>query len=82
MTENEINHIAIYPPVGIARIGNSPEHFLASDLPGESEVPTKGYKDKKGRIKKEVARFRVYAFNAAGEVIKEITSIYLRHNTK
>ena len=74
MTENEINHIAIYPPVGIARIGNSPEHFLASDLPGESEVPTKGYKDAKGRIKKEVARFRVYAFNAAGEVIKEITA--------
>ncbi|WP_103070433.1 LodA/GoxA family CTQ-dependent oxidase [Aquimarina sediminis] len=70
---NEISYVAIYPPIGISRIGNSPEHFLASDLPGVSEVPKGGYKDSKGRIKKEVARFRVYGFNSAGEVIKELT---------
>jgi hypothetical protein len=73
MNTNEISYVAIYPPVGIARIGNSPEHFLASEIPGVSTVPDGGYKDKKGRIKKEVARFRVYAFNKSGEVIKELT---------
>ncbi len=74
MQTNEISHVAIYPPVGIARIGNSPKHFLASDQPGVSVVPTGGYKDAQGRIKKEVARFRIYAFNNAGEVIKELTA--------
>ena len=75
MNTNEISYVAIYPPVGIARIGNSPEHFLASEIPGVSQVPEGGYKDKKGRIKKEVARFRVYAFNAKNEAIKEITDL-------
>jgi len=74
MKNNEISYTAIYPPIGIARIGNSPEHFLASDLPGVSEVPEGGYKDTEGRIKKEVARFRVYAFNSEGQVIKELTA--------
>ncbi|WP_108807507.1 LodA/GoxA family CTQ-dependent oxidase [Aquimarina spinulae] len=73
MKTNDINYVAVYPPIGIARIGNSPEHFLASDLPGVSEVPKGGYKDSLGRVKKEVARFRVYAFNKEGEVIEELT---------
>lgn len=73
MNSNEISYVAIYPPVGIARIGNSPEHFLASEVPGVSKVPKGGYKDRKGRIKKEVTRFRVYGFNASGQVVKEIT---------
>jgi hypothetical protein len=66
MKTNEISHVAIYPPIGIARIGNSPEYFLASNLPGASEVPEGGYKDTKGRIKKEVTRFRIYGFNSKG----------------
>lgn len=74
MNTSEIHHVAIYPPIGIARIGNSPEHFLASDLPGVSVVPEGGYKDSQGRIKKEVARFRIYAFNHAGEVLGELTA--------
>lgn len=73
MKTNEISSVAIYPPVGIARIGNSPEHFLAAEIPGYSEVPKGGFKDSKGRIKKEVARFRIYAFNEKGEVLGELT---------
>lgn len=74
MKAPEISYVAIYPPIGIARIGNSPEHFLASDQPGVSKVPDGGYKDSQGRIKKEVARFRVYAFTQSGEVIRELTA--------
>lgn len=74
MDSQEICHVAIYPPIGIARIGNSPEHFLAAEQPGISIVPNGGFKDNQGRIKKEVARFRIYAFNHSGEVIQEITA--------
>ncbi|MES2727938.1 MAG: LodA/GoxA family CTQ-dependent oxidase [Bacteroidota bacterium] len=75
MPKNETIHsVAIYPPVGIARIGNSQEYFFASDIPGTVEKPAGGYKDKEGKVKKQVARFRIYAFNAAGQVIKELTA--------
>jgi len=74
MKAPEISYVAIYPPIGIARIGNSPKHFLAADQPGVSIVPKGGFKDSKGRIKKEVARFRAYAFDANGNVLKELTA--------
>ena len=74
MKAPEISYVAIYPPIGIARIGNSPEHFLATDQPGISKVPHGGYKDSQGRIKKEVARFRVYAFSQSGKVLRELTA--------
>ena len=74
MKAPQISYVAIYPPIGIARIGNSPEHFLATDQPGVSVVPEGGFKDSEGRIKKEVARFRVYAFDKNGKVLQELTA--------
>ncbi len=74
MSEEKITSVGIYPPIGIARIGNSKEYFLATEIPGQAEVPEGEYKDKKGRIKKEVARFRLYGFNAKGKPVKEITA--------
>ncbi len=74
MEINQIKTVAIYPPIGIARIGNSPEHFLATDIPGVSVVPPGGFKDPQGRIKKEVARFRVYGFDGDGKVLGEVTA--------
>ncbi len=81
MNLKEVNHVAIYPPVGIARIGNSPEYFLTSDLPGiPPEVgdpapsrPDRRFKDAQGRIKKQVQRFRIYAFDQHGKVLGELT---------
>ncbi|MFT5104062.1 MAG: hypothetical protein ACI86C_001723 [Candidatus Latescibacterota bacterium] len=66
MKAPDISYVSIYPPIGISRIGNSPEHFLAADQPGVSVVPDGGFKDSTGRIKKEVACFRVYAFDSDG----------------
>ncbi|MFT5819225.1 MAG: hypothetical protein ACI8ZM_000448 [Crocinitomix sp.] len=74
MDLNEVCRVAIYPPVGIARIGNSPEHFLATEQANVSVVPEGGFKDGQGRIKKEVARFRIYAFDHSNNVIGEITA--------
>jgi hypothetical protein len=75
MIKNEnIHSVAIYPPVGIARIGNSEEYYFASDLPGQIEKPAGGYKDADGKVKKQVARFRIYGFNEAGKVVRELTA--------
>ena len=74
MDTSKIDSIAIYPPIGIARIGNSPEHFLASEIPGMEPVPTNGYKDAEGRIKKQAVKFKVYAFDKNAKVLGEITS--------
>ncbi|MBL4703414.1 MAG: LodA/GoxA family CTQ-dependent oxidase, partial [Flavobacteriales bacterium] len=73
MEKNKISHVAIYPPIGIARIGNSPEYFLASEVPGVAPKPAGGYKDLDGRVKKQAVQFRIYAFDDAGNVLGEIT---------
>ena len=73
---SEIDRIvrcAIYPGVGIARVGNAPEEFfLGPQVPGE--VPAPPYKDDEGRIKRQGAVFRVYGLDEAGEVVREITA--------
>jgi hypothetical protein len=73
-TDTTIARLAIYPPLGISRVGNSAEYFLAPEVPGISPVPDGRYKDGSQKIKKQVQRFRIYAFNKAGEVIREITA--------
>lgn len=65
--------IAIYPAVGVARIGNSEEYYLASELPGIAPSPQGGYKDVTGNVKKQVPLFRLYSLDEYGKVIEEIT---------
>jgi hypothetical protein len=66
---------AIYPGIGIARVGNSPdEYFIGPEAPGEVPHPEGGYKDSAGRIKRQAARFRIYGLNEAGEAVREITA--------
>ncbi len=69
-----ISRLAIYPPLGMSRVGNSPEWFLAPEVPGMPPLRDGRYKDGRQQVKKQVQRFRVYAFNGAGEVIREITA--------
>ncbi|AXG71646.1 L-lysine 6-oxidase [Kordia sp. SMS9] len=73
MNTNDIKSVAIYPPIGIARIGNSQEYFFAPDIPGVEITPEGGYKDGDGRVKKQVARFRIYALGENDTVLGEIT---------
>ncbi|PTX61680.1 hypothetical protein C8N46_104324 [Kordia periserrulae] len=73
MNTNNIKSVAIYPPIGIARIGNSDEYYFAPDIPGVELTPKGGYKDGDGRVKKQVARFRIYAFDENGNVLGELT---------
>ncbi|SEC52005.1 hypothetical protein SAMN04489761_3215 [Tenacibaculum sp. MAR_2009_124] len=73
MDISKISHVSIYPPIGIARIGNSPEYFLASEVPGVEPQPTEGYKDNEGRIKKQAVKFKIYAFDSNNNVLGELT---------
>jgi L-lysine epsilon oxidase-like protein len=66
---------AIYPPIGIARVGNSQnEFFLAPEVPDPLPEPPGFYRDAKGALKRQAARFRIYGLNAAGVAVRELTA--------
>lgn len=66
---------AIHPSIGIARVGNSEDHYYVGPetdrpiplAPGEM-------KDATGALKRQAARFRIYGYNAAGEAVCELTT--------
>jgi hypothetical protein len=67
---------AIHPAIGVARIGDSKtEYFIGPETvaPPGPDTPPETYRDKKGAIKRQAARFRLYGYNAAGEVVGELT---------
>jgi hypothetical protein len=74
-TVDEIIGAAIYPSIGIARVGNSlTEWYVGPEVPDPLPLPPGSYRDSKGALKREAARFRVYGLNAAGIVVRELTS--------
>ena len=78
MSESDrIVRCAIHPAIGISRVGNAPpdDFYLAPEIPGRSADPgPSGYKTAKGEIRREAARFRVYGYDEAGNVVQEITA--------
>jgi hypothetical protein len=82
------NIYRIHPAIGIARVGDSTdEYFVGPEAPGfppslnrpdAPHDPNAGYKDDRGRIKRQGARFRIYehTFDDAGALIqaREITA--------
>jgi len=69
----KIVRAAIHPGIGVARIGNSPEeYYIGPETVTPRERDVGFYRDKKGALKREAARFRVYGYNAAGQVVREI----------
>ena len=71
--DTAVARLAIYPALGVSRVGNSAGWFLAPEIPGLPPLRDGHYKDGQQRVKKQVQRFRIYAFNRAGEVIREVT---------
>jgi len=70
---------AIYPPLGIARIGNSTEpstkgYFIGPEVPDAPALPLGEYKDSAGALRRQAARFRIYGYDAAGQVVGELTA--------
>jgi len=59
----DIAEIRIHPAIGIARVGNSETgSFVGPERKWDRSAPEDGkYKDKDGRIKRQAARFRLFA---------------------
>lgn len=58
----------IFPPIGIARLGDSEtEWFIGPERPGAYEAPVGGYKSADCRLKRQGARFRIFAFEDDGK---------------
>lgn len=64
----------IHPAIGVARVGNSPdEFFVGPEKIGEVPSPPGGFKDNQCRIKRQAARFHIFAHHDDGTV-EEITN--------
>jgi len=74
MTNKPIRKIRIHPAIGVARLGNSPEeYFIGPEVPGVWPAVSQ-YRDKEHCLKRQAARFRLFAYDGNDEVIGEITS--------
>jgi L-Lysine epsilon oxidase N-terminal len=60
-------------PSGSPDLGSANEYFIGPEVPNASTLPTGKYKDEGGALKREVARFRIYGYNTAGQVVAEVT---------
>jgi Mg-chelatase subunit ChlD len=70
-----ITSVKIHPAIGVARVGNSPdEWFVGPEVPGIAPTPPGGFKDAACRVKRQGARFRVFGYDAAGNVEQELTA--------
>lgn len=64
----------IHPAIGIARVGNSPDgFFIGPERVGEEPDPAGGFKDAQCRVKRQAARFRIFAHHD-DNTVEEITS--------
>jgi hypothetical protein len=57
----------IFPSIGIARLGNCPgdassDFYVGPEIPGTVIVPSIGYKDPQGRVRRQAARFRIFGW--------------------
>jgi hypothetical protein len=72
--DDAIVKAAIYPPIGIARVGSSEtEWFIGPEVPNPAPELPGFYRDAQKRLKRQAARFRIYGLNAKGEIVRELT---------
>jgi hypothetical protein len=70
-----ITTVKIHPAIGIARIGNSPtDFFIGPEIPLDHTMPQGGYKDAACRVKRQAARFRLFAYDQNGNLVQELTA--------
>ena len=67
---------AIHPAIGVARIGDSRDpngFYIGPEVPHPPHATTAQMRDSKGAIKRQAARFRIYGYDAQGQVVGELT---------
>ncbi|MFE3774679.1 LodA/GoxA family CTQ-dependent oxidase [Streptomyces sp. NPDC059122] len=71
--DQQIVQVKIHPAIGIARVGNSEQTpFIGPESPDQPALPVGSYKDREGKVVKQAARFRIYGYNKAGQVVREL----------
>lgn len=66
---------AIHPAIGVARVGNSEEEFfIGPEVVYPAPEPPGFYRDGAGALKRQAAQFRIYGYDAAGNVVGELTA--------
>jgi len=74
VSDDRIVNAAIFPPIGVARVGNSADGwFIGPEVPDPEPAPRGFYRDDRGALKRQAARFRVYGLDAQGGVVCELT---------
>ena len=72
---NRIVRAAIYPAIGIARVGNSAAgYYIGPELTHPSAPEVGAHRDHAGALKRQAARFRIYGYDGTGTVIAELTA--------
>lgn len=70
-----ITQAAIYPSIGVARVGDSEsEWFLGPEVTDPEPAAPGFYRDATGALKRQAARFRIYGLNAENRVVAELTA--------
>lgn len=71
----KVAYCRIHPAIGIARVGGSKDIIIGPEVPGQIRPAPgpDGFKDKKGLILRQTARFRIYAYDASDAVLGEVT---------
>ena len=70
-----IAYAKIHPSIGIARVGNSAKEdgfYVGPQVSDPLPKPLNFYRDGTGALKREVAEFRIYAYDAQGRVLGEL----------
>ena len=73
--DTRVVRAAIHPAIGISRLGNSAAgFFVGPQVVPIPAAPVASYRDAQHALKRQAAQFRLYGYNAAGEVVSELTA--------
>lgn len=73
--DEDIVYAKIHPSIGVARVGNSMEDdgfYIGPQVSDPALRPPGFYRDATGALKREVAEFRIYGYDAYGNVVREL----------
>lgn len=73
--DDQIVRAEIHPGIGVARIGNSKDGvFIGPEVVEPTPTQFGASRDASGAIKRQAARFRIYGYNAQGQIVRELTA--------
>ena len=72
MTDTVIVKAAIHPAIGVARVGDAESaFFVGPEVTTTPNEPASAFRDGDS-LKRQAAKFRIYGYNAAGEIVGEL----------